>query len=264
MEHLLGYVSDDDGDNDGEEELEATTGMVMPTTTAVAAASERQRVLATTNQMAKFILAKVSNKRNTMNELDSDGDLKERMDASVRIFHDDMTFERVMAVLDQSQEQLMTDSGTTTKRKIYYSDVMLFDSKQEATNRAIEQTVEILAKVSNKWGSFARSSLAILAEKKGMVYGAVTWTMPTGSCFNGMLGTGLSIEPDMDGIEFYLEPEVESIIVVEKATVFRQLATEQSGLVDFTRTILVTGKGYPDVSTRLFLRIARSCRCGMR
>ena len=144
MEHLLGYVSDDDGDNDGEEELEATTGMVMPTTTAVAAVSERQRVLATTNQMAKFILAKVSNKRNTMNELDSDGDLKERMDASVRIFHDDMTFERVMAVLDQSQEQLMTDSGTTTKRKIYYSDVMLFDSKQEATNRAIEQTVEIL------------------------------------------------------------------------------------------------------------------------
>ena len=58
----------------------------------------------------------------------------------------------------------------------------------------------------------------------------------------------------MNGIEFHLEPEVESIIVVEKETVFHRLATEQSGLLDFARSILVTGKGYPDVSTRLFLR----------
>ena len=219
--------------------------------------TQRRETLAIINQMVKYISAKIGG-GNAMDELNIDSDLKERMDAHLHVMlnwqRDYITFERVMVVLALIQEQLMTVSGTMTKRQIYYSNVKLFGSKQRAADKAIDQTCEIIAKVSNKWGSFARSSLAILAEKKGMVYGAVTWTMPTSSCFNGMLGTGLSIEPDMDGIEFYLEPEVESIIVVEKETVFHRLATEQSGLLDFARSILVTGKGYPDVSTRLFLR----------
>ena len=219
--------------------------------------TQRRETLAIINQMVKYISAKIGG-GNAMDELNIDSDLKERMDAHLHELlnrqRDKITFERVLAVLALIQEQLMTGSGTMTKRQIYYSNVKLFGSKQSAADKAIDQTCEIIAKVSNKWGSFARSSVAIIAAKKGMVYGAVTWTMPTGSCFNGMLGTGLSIEPDMDGIEFYLEPEVESIIVVEKEAVFQQLATEQSGQMDYTRTIIVTGKGFPDVSTRLFLR----------
>jgi len=183
--------------------------------------TQRRETLAIINQMVKYISAKIGG-GNAMDELNIDSDLKERMDAHLHVMlnwqRDYITFERVMAVLALIQEQLMTVSGTMTKRQIYYSNVKLFGSKQSAADKAIDQTCEIIAKVSNKWGSFARSSVAIIAAKKGMVYGAVTWTMPTGSCFNGMLGTGLSIEPDMNGIEFHLEPEVESIIVVEKDT----------------------------------------------
>ena len=153
-----------------------------------------------------------------------------------------------------------------TKRQIYYSNVMLFDSKMEAADRAIDKTCEILAKVSNKMGSFARSSVAIFASSKGMVYGAVTWTMPTGARFDAMLGTGLSIEPNLNGIKFSLEPQVQSIIVVEKDTVFHHLATEQSGQIDYTRSILVTGKGYPWTSAHSFSCASywtstRGCTC---
>ena len=221
--------------------------------------TQRRENLAIINQMVKYISAKICG-GNAMVELDIDIDseLKERMDAHLHELlnrqRDKITFERVLAVLALIQEQLMTGSGTMTKRQIYYSNVMLFDSKMEAADRAIDKTCEILAKVSNKMGSFARSSVAIFASSKGMVYGAVTWTMPTGARFDAMLGTGLSIEPNMNGIKFSIKPEVESIIVVEKEAVFQQLATEQSGQMDYTRTIIVTGKGYPDVSTRLFLR----------
>ena len=156
--------------------------------------TQRRENLAIINQMVKYISAKICG-GNAMVELDIDIDseLKERMDAHLHVMlrrqRDDITFERVLAVLALIQEQLMTGSGTMTKRQIYYSNVKLFGSKQSAADKAIDQTCEIIAKVSNKWGSFARSSVAIIAAKKGMVYGAVTWTMPTGSCFDGMLGT---------------------------------------------------------------------------
>ena len=41
----------------------------------------------------------------------------------------DRSLERWLAVLDQAQEQLLTDRGTTTKREIYYSDPALFGKK---------------------------------------------------------------------------------------------------------------------------------------
>ena len=138
--------------------------------------TQRRENLAIINQMVKYISAKICG-GNAMGELDIDSELKERMDEHLHVLlnqqRDKITFERVLAVLALIQEQLMTGSGTMTKRQIYYSNVMLFDSKMEAADRAIDKTCEILAKVSNKMGSFARSSVAIFASSKGMVYGAV-------------------------------------------------------------------------------------------
>jgi DNA topoisomerase VI subunit A len=48
----------------------------------------------------------------------------------------DQSLERMLAVLEQSQEQLLTTGGTTTKREIYYSDVQLFGKKQDSANRS--------------------------------------------------------------------------------------------------------------------------------
>ena len=107
--------------------------------------TQRRENLAIINQVVKYISAKVCG-GNAMVELDIDIDseLKERMDAHLHELlnrqRDKITFERVLAVLALIQEQLMTGSGTMTKRQIYYSNVMLFDSKMEAADRAIDQT----------------------------------------------------------------------------------------------------------------------------
>ena len=99
--------------------------------------TQRRETLAIINQMVKYISAKIGG-GNAMDELNIDSDLKERMDAHLHVMlnwqRDYITFERVMAVLALIQEQLMTVSGTMTKRQIYYSNVKLFGSKQIAAD----------------------------------------------------------------------------------------------------------------------------------
>jgi meiotic recombination protein SPO11 len=109
----------------------------------------------------------------------------------------------------------------------------------------------MMARMCGQWGSFARASIGIIAGKRGMVYGECIWTT-NGERTNGMQGTGLSIEPNMDGIQFHLGDEVKNILVVEKETVFHRLVTDAG--YNPAHNIIVTGKGYPDVSTRLFVR----------
>ena len=59
----------------------------------------------------------------------------------------------------------------------------------------------------------------------------------------------MSIEPHCADItNFWIEADC--ILIVEKETAFQHLTT--SGCL--RRTVLVTGKGYPDVATRLFVR----------
>jgi meiotic recombination protein SPO11 len=170
----------------------------------------------------------------------------------------DMRLWRLVAVLKACLDVLDRSAGsTTTKREIYYSDVDLFGKKQSVANRAIEQAVTMLANIDGSFGSFARQNLGIVAAKRGMCYGQVIYKAPNGNKYNCAQGTGWSIEPSVHGGKLFLLQGVDRILVVEKETVFHRLAQaadDEAAPGWLKRTVLVTGKGYPDVATRTFLR----------
>ena len=139
-----------------------------------------------------------------------------------------------------------------TKREIYYSAVQLFDHKQSAADAAIEHCVETISRISTSYGAFCRQSLGIIAARRGLVFGPITWRTEDGERMNGMNGTGTSIEPRVDNIDYVQCADAAAVIVVEKETVFHRLATEYHDA--FPNLIFITGKGYPDVGTRLFLK----------
>ena len=169
----------------------------------------------------------------------------------------DMKLWRLVAVMKACMECLERGPGATmTKRGIYYSDVELF-GKQQAADRAIEQTVTIFANLDGSFGDFARHNLGIVAAKRGMVYGQVIYKSPNGSKHNCAQGTGWSIEPSAQGGKLFLHHDVDRVLVVEKETVFNklaQMAEDEAAPAWLKQSVIVTGKGYPDVATRTFLR----------
>lgn len=98
---------------------------------------------------------------------------------------------------------------------------------------------------------FARSELGFIAGRKGFVYGPLLWTTDDGDRLNAQNGTGTSIEPRVDNITHVYCQDADCIIVVEKETVFHRCVNEVKDILP--RAIFITGKGYPDVGTRLFL-----------
>jgi meiotic recombination protein SPO11 len=171
----------------------------------------------------------------------------------------DMRLWRLIAVMKACMDVLTRGPGTTTtKRAIYYSDVELFGNKQSNADRAIEQAVTMLANIDSSFGNFARHSLGIVAAKRGMVYGQVIYKAPNGNKYNCAQGTGWSIEPSAQGGTLFLHSNVDRVLVVEKETIFNRLAQhaadDDGAPAWLKRCILITGKGYPDVATRIFLR----------
>ena len=170
----------------------------------------------------------------------------------------DMKLWRLVAVMKACMDVLdRGPASATTKRGIYYSDVELFGNSQRIADRAIEQAVTILANIDGSFGQFARHNLGIVAAKRGMVYGQVIYKAPNGNKHNCAQGTGWSIEPSAQGGTLFLHHNVDRILVVEKETVFNRLAqaaAEEGAPSWLQSSVIVTGKGYPDVATRAFLR----------
>ena len=81
----------------------------------------------------------------------------------------------------------------------------------------------------------------------------MVWQTSTdGVQLNAQGGTGTSIEPRVDNIQRVYCKTADCIIVVEKETIFHRCVAELS--TTFNKIIWVTGKGYPDVGTRQFLK----------
>lgn len=170
----------------------------------------------------------------------------------------DLKLWRLIAVMKACMDVLDgSPASMTTKRAIFYSNVQLFGKKQSAADRAIEQAVTVLANIDGNFGQFARHSLGIVAAKRGMVYGQIIYTAPGGDRHNCAQGTGWSIEPSAQGGKLFIHSDVDRVLVVEKETVFNKLAqaaSDQAAPAWLKSSVLVTGKGYPDVATRTFLR----------
>ncbi|KAG1742915.1 Spo11/DNA topoisomerase VI subunit A [Suillus lakei] len=144
--------------------------------------------------------------------------------------------------------QALVDNLPLTKRDMYYKDVPLFKA-QGTVDRLVDDLAMTLG--------LERADLKIRAASKGLICG-------TGLTIYFLEGEVISIN-DLEGTliptgetieRFELKGDISWVLVVEKEAVFQtlcrfQFASHRSlpgpGLI-------ITGKGYPDVATRQFVK----------
>ncbi|KAL2863489.1 putative meiosis-specific topoisomerase Spo11 [Aspergillus lucknowensis] len=154
-------------------------------------------------------------------------------------------FSVVMRVLMAINEAFQ--SGLViSKRDIYYSDPAAFESQ-----RVVDVLVDDIA---NTIG-VDRSDLNVEAAAKGLVTGFYQLTTTTGENIDARLLTKDCLIPRVQEISRLDVSDVDWVLIVEKEAVFRRL-TQSSFHVRAAAGvgIIVTGKGYPDLRTRAFVR----------
>jgi len=100
--------------------------------------------------------------------------------------------------------------------------------------------------------SVPRQCLNINATSKGLVAGSLSFLDPQRKLIDCQTPTGILIPNEVDQLSD-LRSNARCILVVEKDSTFQKLIDEQ--IHHFIGPcILITGKGYPDVTTRRFIR----------
>ncbi|NXB73586.1 SPO11 protein, partial [Donacobius atricapilla] len=139
----------------------------------------------------------------------------------------------------------MVQSNTyATKRDIYYSDTLLFGS-QSVVDQIIND-ISCMLKIP-------RRSLHVLSTTKGFVAGNLSYTEEDGTKVNCTCSaTAVTVPSNVQGIK-NLTSHAKFILIVEKDATFQRLLDD-----DFfnkvSPCIMITGKGVPDLNTRLLVR----------
>ncbi|NXO05114.1 SPO11 protein, partial [Rhinopomastus cyanomelas] len=139
----------------------------------------------------------------------------------------------------------MVQSNTyATKRDIFYSDTLLFGSQTVVDN--IVNDISCMLKIP-------RRSLHILSTSKGSVAGNLSYTEEDGtkvSCTCS--GTVLSVPSNVEGIKNLIS-HAKFILIVEKDATFQRLL-DDNFCNKLSPCIMITGRGVPDLNTRLLVR----------
>ncbi|KAI0408260.1 Spo11/DNA topoisomerase VI subunit A [Xylaria palmicola] len=154
-------------------------------------------------------------------------------------------FTALLQILHLSHAALI--AGTViTKRGIYYQNPELF-----GTQRYVDKLVDDLAFTFG----FGRDALNIVAASKGLIAGSIKVAINNGAALycNSEDGQGVLI-PDVQAITGVDIGAIKWLLVIEKEATFRALATSRfHETATLGPGVLVTAKGYPDLSTRRFL-----------
>nr|AHY99543.1 meiotic recombination protein [Carica papaya]ALX26988.1 meiotic recombination protein SPO11-1 [Carica papaya] len=141
-------------------------------------------------------------------------------------------------------QQLLQENRHGSKRDIYYMHPSVF-SAQSVVDRAINDICILLG--------CSRHNLNVVPVGKGLVMGWLRF-MEAGRKVDCIKS------PNADHPIPVLVEEVKDIVsvgqyilIVEKESVFHRLANDQ--FCKENRCIVITGKGYPDIPTRRFLRL---------
>jgi meiotic recombination protein SPO11 len=133
-----------------------------------------------------------------------------------------------------------------TKRDMFYTDVKLFKDQGESDT--------VLDDVACMVGC-TRTSLHVVASNKGLVVGRIQYREAEDYIDCTKMGVGgKAIPPYIDQIT-EITSDAEFIIIVEKEAAYMRLAEDR--FYNKYPCIVITGKGQPDVATRLFLRKIR-------
>ncbi|GAV68802.1 TP6A_N domain-containing protein, partial [Cephalotus follicularis] len=130
-------------------------------------------------------------------------------------------------------QQLLQENRHGSKRDIYYMHPSLF-SDQSVVDRAINEICILL--------QCSRHNLNVVSVGNGLVMGWLRF-----------LEAGRKFDCINSPSTVNIVSVAQYILVVEKESVFQRLANDQ--FCNRNRCIVITGRGYPDVSTRRFLRL---------
>ena len=130
-----------------------------------------------------------------------------------------------------------------TKRDLFYTDVKLF--KDQGESDAVLDDVACMV-------GCTRTSLHVVASDKGLVVGRIQYREAGDYIDCTKMGVGgKAIPPYVDKITD-IQSDAQFIILVEKEAAYMRLAEDR--FYQKYPCIIITGKGQPDVATRLFLR----------
>ncbi|KAF9641473.1 Spo11/DNA topoisomerase VI subunit A [Lasiodiplodia theobromae] len=144
-------------------------------------------------------------------------------------------FTVLMRILEIVHEALVTDC-VISKREIYYRHPALFGN-QTVVDRYVDD-------IAFTFGA-SRSLLNVCAAAKGLVTGDLTV----------LKADGVSVH-NFNDPSGHLIPSIEdgdTIQTAAKLAAFRSIATSKAWEMLRHESVMVTGKGYPDLSTRIFL-----------
>ncbi|XP_076927744.1 meiotic recombination protein SPO11-1-like [Bidens hawaiensis] len=141
-------------------------------------------------------------------------------------------------------QQLLQENRHGSKRDIYYMHPSVFQ-EQSVVDRAINDICILL--------QCSRHNLNVVSVSKGLVMGWLRFS-EADRIFNCMNhpDTAHSIPVLVEEVKDIISV-ADYILVVEKESVFQRLANDC--FCKNNRCIVVTGRGYPDIPTRRFLRL---------
>ncbi|XP_065843002.1 meiotic recombination protein SPO11-like isoform X2 [Oscarella lobularis] len=147
---------------------------------------------------------------------------------------------QMLRVLSTIHHLLHTDSHAT-KRDIFYEDVAFYRTQQ-----CVDEAVDNIACMFR----VTRRSLHVLAASKGLVYGELSYVDWDGSVVDCSQNssTGNAIPHHVNMIK-EMKSEAKFVLLIEKEATFQRLLDSQF-YSKCGPSILITGKGYPDVNTR--------------
>lgn len=137
---------------------------------------------------------------------------------------------------------LLQTKQFSTKRDIYYNNVNLFKS-QLTVDDAIANVCCML--------NVPRYSLNVLSSSKGLVGGSLRFQDTNGNVFE-CGETGLTV-PNHVEIICNVASDARYIIVIEKEATYTRLL-EYKFHLKVGPCIMITGKGFPDINTRMLLK----------
>ncbi|XP_053499457.1 meiotic recombination protein SPO11 [Ictalurus furcatus] len=138
--------------------------------------------------------------------------------------------------------KLVQSDSYVTKRDIYYNDPQLFGSQK--TLDAIVDDISCLLRVP-------RRSLHVCATTKGLISGDLCYLEEDGTRVD-CSSTAVPVSSSVNGINNIVS-SAKFVLVIEKDATFQRLLDDEF-CTQFYPCIIITGKGVPDVNSRLMVK----------
>ncbi|KAK7371921.1 hypothetical protein VNO80_05288 [Phaseolus coccineus] len=147
---------------------------------------------------------------------------------------------RVMLIV----QKLLQENKHSSKRDIYYTYPSLF-LDQSVVDQAINDTCILM--------QCSRHNLNVVSAGNGLIMGWIRFS--EGERIFDCISSPNSVHPVPVHVEEVQDiiSVAQYILVVEKESVFQRLGNDQ--FCNANHCIIITGRGYPDIPTRRFLRL---------